>query len=159
MFNYNIIKNPSGELTSERELQLQNARYIDEEYLTVPWPNYPYWRIWSSGHAGWKVLKYSEESQMINPKVYLNHQDLRGKNLRFPVCFYTSYHSCTKDQKKDLNDYFVKPKLSVLETDLKFRYLILIHIVSKNKVFSSILDIYALIALIFEPVKPHLKYF
>ena len=122
MFNCNIIKNPSGELTSEEELQLQNSRYIDEEYLTVPWPNYPYWRIWSSGHSGWKVLKYSEESQMINPKVYWNHQVLRGKNLRFPVCFYTSYHSCTKDQKIDLNDYFVKPKLSVLWTDLKFRY-------------------------------------
>jgi hypothetical protein len=54
-----------------------------------PWPRYPHWRIWSSAGQGWKVIK--------------------GTNAdKFPVCFFTSYHSCCKEQTVDLEELGLK---------------------------------------------------
>ncbi len=86
-FACNLLQNVSGELTTEAEFQAQNSRSLDEEYLMQPWPNYPFWKIWSSAGEGWKV-KESLDSE------------------RFPICFFTSHYSCTKEQSVDLHQVF-----------------------------------------------------
>ena len=122
LFGVNLVKNGSGELTTEEEFLAQNSRIVNEEFLTVPWPNYLHWRIWSSGSLGWKVIKSPElRKPKINPKAYLNHPSLENQNVMFPFCFFTSDHSCTKDQIIDLQEFFIRPELSVLRTDTKFK--------------------------------------
>jgi len=78
-FNQNLLKNISGELTSSEEFHAQENRALDSEYLMSPWPNYPFWRIWSSAGQGWKVIKGNEFDE-------------------FSYWFFTSYHSCSKEQ-------------------------------------------------------------
>ena len=60
-------------------------------YLMSPWPKYPFWKIWSSAGQGWKVIK----GDKLDP---------------FPCWFFTSYHSCSKEQSKliDLEDIGIK---------------------------------------------------
>jgi len=54
-----------------------------------PWPNYPFWRIWSSAGQGWKVIQ--------------------GNKLdKFPCWFFTSYHSCSKEQIVPLENLGLK---------------------------------------------------
>lgn len=78
-------------MTSKDELEAQDNRSLDAEYLMSPWPNYPHWHIWSSAGQGWKV-----------------HQNV---DRDFPIYFFTSYGSCTKEQTIDLYQLFPQDQI------------------------------------------------
>lgn len=101
-YQQNLLKNASGELTSETELALQETRALDEDFLMSPWPEYPFWKIWSSAGEGWKVKMCKDPE-------------------KFTIYFFTSYHSCTKEQLIDLEDHFPNDRLlfrSDMQTNL-----------------------------------------
>ena len=85
-YNQNLMKNISGELASKEELIRQDNRATDEEYLMSPWPEYDFWKIWSSAGEGWKVK--------------------RDSNDKFKSYFFTSYYSCCKEQWINLHEIF-----------------------------------------------------
>ena len=102
IYEKNLLLNSSGEKTSPEELVAQENRSLDEEFIMSPWPNYPQWKIWSSGGQGWKVLSNGAEYP-VNPKVFETYPQLKKmKKEDLSTHFFTSYHSCSKEQVLDL---------------------------------------------------------
>ena len=63
--------------------------------LTKPWPEYPFWKVLSSGGKGWQVQK----SVDINKEENFNKELIKS----YPKgCFVASHHSCSKSQSIDL---------------------------------------------------------
>ena len=74
-----------------------------------PWPSYPFWKIWSSAGQGWKVLNGKDFP--INAQVFVLYPHLKRPTPKdFSRCFFTSYHSCSKEQTIDLKDRYMLNK-------------------------------------------------
>eukprot|EP00093_Oithona_nana_P010852 10852.XXX_25703_24779_1 [CDS] Oithona nana genome sequencing. len=103
IYEKNLILNVSGELTSSEEFIAQENRTLDEEHLMSPWPIYPFWKIWSSAGQGWKVVQGNDLP--VNAQVFFLYPKVKPPPLDyFTHCFFTSYHSCSKEQTIDLQD-------------------------------------------------------
>ena len=95
-----MLLNVSGELTSADELIAQENRTLDVEHLMSPWPIYPFWKIWSSAGQGWKVAQGNDFP--VNSQVFVLYPKVKPPPLDyFTHCFFTSYHSCSKEQTID----------------------------------------------------------
>ena len=68
--------------------------YAFADGLTKPWPEYPFWKIFSSGGKGWIIQKsFLIENQEDNEELV---------KMCTSGCFVASYHSCSKSQAIDL---------------------------------------------------------
>ena len=100
IYEKNLLLNVSGELTSADELIAQENRTLDVEHLMSPWPIYPFWKIWSSAGQGWKVVQGNDFP--VNSQVFVLYPKVKPPPLDyFTHCFFTSYHSCSKEQTID----------------------------------------------------------
>jgi hypothetical protein len=113
-FEKNLLKNVNGELTTSKEFHAQDNRIVTPEGLVEPWPEYQHWIISGSAGQGWKVEQNHSPKKplQINPNTFERHPEFKEHNLKFPSWYFTSYHSCTKKQLINLEDFFGGPKVA-----------------------------------------------